>query len=328
MSYNLNGLSTYTDQMEFPLVHQTLFENRISKLVTQQAGVKSQVAINLISTDLQFQSQTCGNGSLYAGSGSVTLTQRYLTPGFIQAGEILCAPALNNYYLAYQLKPGSYQEEVPFEQQLSQYYVGLLQQQIEISLFNGNTASTTNNLSYFNGWVTNISSSLGGGLGTTGYVSASVHYSASSGSPVTSSNVVNIINGVYSAIPPALLQSPEKPVVMVGWDVYNTYIMALQALYPLSLFNFPANDGRITIPGTAVDVMAFVGLNYSSGNTNYSILAGQPSNFIQGNDLEDDAASFKFIYNPYSDNIQWKSKFTLAANVARPYEIVWGFNGQ
>ena len=329
MSYNVSALPLYTEQQEYPLIHRTVLQNRISKLVTIQPEVKGPTAINVMNTDLQFAQGSCGNGSLYVGSGSLTLTQRTLVPGFIQAGEIFCPEDLNKYYLRYQLKPGSYQTEVPFEQEFSEFYSNLIASQTEISLFNGDTNSTTNNLSFFDGWIKNISGSLGGGLGVTGYVSGSVHYSASAGTnPITSSNVLNVINGVYSAIPTQLLQSAEKPVIMVGWDVYNTLIFALQALYPLSLFNFPSNDGEITLPGTSVKVLAFAGLSYANGNTNYSILAGQPSNFVQGVDLESDSSAFKFIYNPYSDQVQFKAKFKLAANVAKPTEIVWAYNGQ
>jgi hypothetical protein len=331
MSYSLANLPAYTDQLEVQdgLVHAVVAENRIVKgqNCRIQLGVKAPTTINRMSTDLEWQLNSCGNGSLYAGSGSLSLDQRTLTPATLMAGQIFCPEQLDPYYQSYFLKPGSYQEEIPFEADFTSYFIALQQFQTEQYLFNAQTGSLTNNLSYGNGWLYNISSSGYGGAGsTTGYLTGSVHYSSSgAGVPAQWSGTgsIAIVNAVYQAIPAALKQSIEKPKIYVSQTFYDSYILALQQTYPLSLFNFPENDGELTVPGTQVKVAAFAGLEYSAGNLNYAIFAAQPSNIVYGTDLAEDSAEIKWIYNPYADQVQFKSKFKIAANVAKPYEIVY-----
>ena len=87
MSFNVTGLTNYTDEQSTDLLVKALFSGKTAKLLYDagqvQVGVKSASALNILSSDVYFQTDGCG----YSPSGVTNFTQRVITVGKIKVEE-------------------------------------------------------------------------------------------------------------------------------------------------------------------------------------------------------------------------------------------------
>ena len=118
------------------------------------AGVKYQETINTIETDSVFQSDACG----WAASGTTTFNQRTITVGKVKIQEALCVKQLENYFTSQALALGStYTNTNDLYAAIAEKYfekkLGLSKAQIETAIWQGDTTSGTNNLSYWDGYI-------------------------------------------------------------------------------------------------------------------------------------------------------------------------------
>lgn len=311
MSYNVGALTAYVEQQNYPLIRKSLLGAKTPTIVNKQTGVKGSATLNIIDEDATFQPGGCG----FTPTGSSTLTQRTITTGFISVQKKWCPTDLDGYYAQTQLNAGSYNDAIPFEETFMQLQTDYINQNIETALWQGNTTSGTNNLSYFNGFLQVISSSQA-------FVTGSVKVSSSAGLPITASNVISIIDGIYTNIPAQVLNKPDLA-IFVGFDTFRTYTTALKNQ---NLFNYAVNttsDFEITLPGTTIKLIALNGLN----GTN-QIVAARKSNLYMGVDLESDSTDFKLWYSQDFDEVRMKARFRIGCQVAFPQEIVYWYNGQ
>ena len=108
------------------------------KIIKVQPGIKGSQAINLLDSNLVVQDGTCGWNS----SGSTIYTQRDITVCDYKVNEALCPKDLNDYWLGQLLTPGSYNETVPFEQQIAELKTAQISQYIENLIWQASSAST------------------------------------------------------------------------------------------------------------------------------------------------------------------------------------------
>ena len=313
MAFNVSSLPNYVEQQEYPLLFKSLFSAKTMQLFRKQPGVKGQAAINIFDQDVVFQPGGCG----FNPSGSTTLSQRTIVTAFMKVDKSYCPDDLRNYYLQAQLSPGSYEEEIPFEQEFAEKQAEVIAVQIETALWQSDKNSTAPNLSYFDGFVKVIS-------GSGAYQTGSYHVSASSGfAALSGSGVFNVVQGVWSAIPAAVIDQ-EDVAVFCGRDVFTLY---QQYLVSANLYHYVGDADKnvqVTIPASGLKLIALNGLNGT-----YKIYAGRMSNFVIGVDVEDDSTSkFKMWWDESTQTVKFTCKWTVGVNVAFPAEIVYWYNGQ
>lgn len=313
MAYNVATLTDYTKENEALLVTKSLFGARTQELIREEGnvltGVKSAEAINLMDTDAIFQNgDSCG----FNASGTTTITQRKVTVGAIKVNEALCPKDLNKKYTQKALKPGSRQDTMPFEEEYTDLKSGLIAEQLEVALWQGDTASANANLNKFDGLIKLIDASAAAVNGNpTGITVAT---------GITTANVRQIVNGVWAAFP-ARVQGKDDVRIFCGWDTFGKYI---QSYVDANLYHFAPGDkeiaeamGEVTIPGTYYKLTAVHGLD----GTN-RLFGMRTSNLWQGVDLENEEDRFEIFFAKEADQIRFIAEFKVGVNVALPNEIV------
>jgi hypothetical protein len=304
MAFDVSGLTAYSDEQKLPLILKAQLGSKSASLFQLAPGIKSSQKLNLLDTTTVFQANGCG----FASSGTTTLSQRTLTVGDIKVNEELCPKTLASKWTQSQLKAGSMAEKqvVPFEKEFTELKAAGIASALETAIWQGDTASGTANLSKFDGLIKLIDAA---GTAVDGNVDAVLVATG-----ITTTNVLTILQGVYSVIPTQVLD--KDPAIMVGWDTFRKLTIKLTNL---NMFHYTGENtnGEITLPGTNTKVIALNGLN----STN-RIFAGSLTNFFYGVDLLSDSEDFKMWYSEDDDVVKFKAEFRAGVQVAYPSEIV------
>jgi len=313
MAFDISALSNYTNQNNFPLITKSLFEAKTMKLMTPMTGIKSAETVNIMETDSIFQAGgTCG----FLSSGTTSFSQRTLTVGKIKINESLCPKTLEAYYLQLQLPTGSRYENLPFEEVYSNEKAGKIAQQLEVSVWQGDTTLADANLKRFDGLLKIIDTSG----------SAIVADSTNNTEAITTSNVIAKFDSLYENIPSQLLNKNDF-VIFCGLDIFRLYTVALKNQ---NLFHYDgvaaASDMEIIMPGTNIKVIGVNGLNTVNDNSNNTglnrIIALRTSNMYFGTDLMNEEDRFEIFFAKEADEIRFVAEFKAGTQVAFPAEVV------
>ena len=315
MAFNVAALADYTEQNEALLVTSSVLGAKTASLIKSagnvMVGVKSSETINIMDTDAIFQSGgSCG----FNASGSTSFTQRTVTVGKIKVNEALCPKDLEAKYLQKALPTGSMYDSIPFEQEFSEKKAKRIAAQLEIALWQGNTASGNVNLNKFDG-INKLADAAAGVIdaNVAGFITGAP-ISVATG--ITAANVVAIFDGVYKAIP-ATIVSEDDVTIFCGMDTFRTYTIALKNA---NLFHYQINekaDNEFILPGTTIKVVAVQGLNGTS-----RVYAMRLSNLFLGTDLLNEEEKFEVFYAKESDQVRYVCEFKMGVNFAFPDEIV------
>jgi len=185
MTFDVSALAAYTKDNQDSLITKSLFDAKTQKLIVDKGNVMTQVKsseqINVLTTDATFQAGgTCG----FNASGTTTFTRRAVTIGKIKVHESLCPKTLESKYLQLKMKAGSQPEEIPFEQVYSEMKAGVIAEQLETALWQGDTASGNGNLSRFDGLIKLIDAA-GTAASNNGLVGIGTFTSTTGGTGVT-----------------------------------------------------------------------------------------------------------------------------------------------
>lgn len=311
MAYNVTALAAYTKPNETQLLTKALFGAKSISLMTPQVGIKSTQQVNTMDTDAVFQADACG----WNASGTTSFSGRTLTVGAIKIQESLCPKDLNSKYLQLSLPKGSADTSVPFEQTYTEYKAGLIAEQLETAVWQGNTASANPNLARFDGLIKIIDAASGVVEANVSGFMTGAPYSASGG--FTVNNAIAIMQGIYRAIPVELLDKADFK-IFIGMNQFRTYQMALTNAN-LFHYNTDASNSNfeITIPGTNVKVVAVNGLN----GTN-RIFAARTSNLFFGTDMLGEEDKFEMFYAKEANEVRYHVAFKAGVQIAFPEEIV------
>ena len=293
MAFTFTGLTSYTDQERLPLITKAVFSARSAALFTKQVGVKFAAALNLMDTDAVLQSgDSCG----YTTSGTTAFTQRNITVGRMKVQETLCPRSLEQYWMQTQLTQGSNYEGVPFEQAFSEQKALRIAEALENAIWQGNA--------YFSG-VNQLLNAASGSVvsGNTDAISGAI----------TSSNVIQIFDTIYTRIPQAILTKTDL-VMFCGWDTFRLLVMAFKANTGV-MYNqvdlAGLADGEIVYPGTNIKVIAVPGLT----GTN-RIVSSYLGNFHLGTDLLSDEEQFSIWHSKDNDQVRFQASFKCGVNFA------------
>jgi hypothetical protein len=313
MSLSLGTLSNYTKQLVRPLLTSAVFDAKTQQMIKDGGivipGAKSVVAIPLMDTDAVFQSDACG----YSPSGTTSFTQRTISVGKIQVSETICVKDMENYFLQEALKQGSNYTDFgnnEFQQAYLDKKNKRIASQLETAIWQGDTGSGTANLNKFDGLSKLIDA------GSTIDANVSGYTGVATISTITQSNVVSATEGIYKAIPVAVMSKGDVK-IFVGYDWYRLLIMAYRGL---NLFAYNPQDAEsksFILPGTNIEVVAVNGLN-TTGDA-YAISL---SNMALAVDMVDEEQSYRMWYSTDFDEIRTKISFKIGVNVAFTNECV------
>lgn len=303
MALDVSALSTYVEQNELPLITKSLFTAKTASLLTLQTGIKYQEAINILETDAIFQD---GSGCGFSSSGTTRISQRILTVGQIKVNESICPKQLNKYYIQKELKKGSLpeNEQVPFEEEYSAEKAGKIAEQLENSIWQGDTTSGDANLKRFDGFLKIVDA-------------AGDYVSATAQASITSSNIFSILDDFYAKIPAALIDKEDFS-AFCGWD---TFRLLMSAIRTANLYHYNTDDavqkGEIVVPGTNIKLIAVHGLDGTS-----RIVGGRLSNLYYGVDMENEEERFEIFYAREADEVRYVAEFKAGVQIAFTNEIV------
>lgn len=292
----MTSLTAYVEQRRLPLIKEAVLKAKSASLFNLQTDIKTSAALNLLSTAIQFgDGLACG----WDEAGTQTLSQRILATGNIKINMAYCDKEMLKYWTQYQVRVAAGQKTLPFEEDFVNAVVENVKAAIETAIWQGDTASETNNLKYFDGLL-KILKDAAGTVDVT----------------ITGTSAYDDIMAVYNAIPEKVLDGAS---ILVGSDTFRKFIQELVAknYYHYSGENL---NGEIMLPGSQVKVIAVNGLNGTD-----KIVAGQlDKNFFYGCDMMNDEEKFELWYSQDFREFRLAIEFNAGVQVAFPDEVVLG----
>jgi hypothetical protein len=306
MAFNVSALANYTNEQSTELVLKSLFGSKTAAILQAagqvQVGVKSAEALNILTSDVYFQTDGCG----YTASGNTTFSQRNITVGKIKVEETLCPKTLEAKWMQTQMAAGS-PTSVPFEEQIGQDKANNIAKLLEIAMWQGDTATTNTNpnTNKFDGFIKLIDAAS----------ASTVAGNTSSATSITVANVEDLIDNIYNVVPADIADASDL-VLFVGIDTFKKYSTALRAS---NLFHYAADSEgmEIMIPATNVKMIAVGGLN----GTNRMFLA-RLSNLFVGTDLANEQEEYRFWYSQDADEVRFRATMKYGVQFAFPDQIV------
>jgi hypothetical protein len=308
-SFNLAGLSTYTDEVGGMLIQEAVTKAKTVKIGYIQSGIKGSQAINLLSSVLNVQDGGCG----WSPSGQTIFTQRDITVCSYRVNEALCPEQLNDYWAGQFLNAGSYNESVPFETAISQLKVEQIADFCENKLWQALPASSGG---------TDCFVGFKGLFGTGQTPSAQVNFVVSPTTPAVG-DMMEAVDEVISTLPDAIQQRTDV-VVLMSIANYRKYQIDLRNSNWYAFTNETREAGmpqlEIMHPGTGIMVYGVPGLINSN-----QIVAGPKNELVIGVDLMSDSERLDIFYDRNADEVRVRSNFKLGAQI--PFPENWSSNG-
>jgi hypothetical protein len=304
MSYNLAGLSTYTNQQTLPLITKSLFNARTISLINKQVGVKYVSALNLLDTTTAF---TYGNTCGFNGSGNTTdFTQRNLTAVHTKVHEAMCPKALEAYWMQTQLTAGSMPTTIPFEQVYAEQKVASIQKALETAVWTGTggSGSITGFASIFaSASVTDLNASAYGWATDLSFATLQS----------TPANAIKLLN-TFETYLPADIKGYDDVAIFCGIDVFTAIKQGLvaQNYFNISYLNGVENY-ELTLPGSNIKLYGVNGLNGE-----FDLYAGRTSHFVFGTDLLNEEERFEIFYAKEADEVRFVAEFKAGVQIAFP----------
>lgn len=282
MSFNVSGISKFTNEIAQGLIKKAVATGRTIDLVSIQPGIKYKETINILDNTISVRNATCG----FSSNGSVAIKQRTIEVVALEIKESLCEKTLEQYFLGQSMRAGAPKDE-ELGMILADSYVQKVQKFNEGCIWGG-----TNSTNQFTGLVTLLTAE--GTRVTPAGMSASY----------TSANIVAHVDKMVAALPEDASAESDLSLFM-SFGNYNLYTAALRTA---NLYNYDGANGSdysCLIPGTSVRAYATTGL---SGTT--SLVLTPASNIVVGMDLQNEEEKFVILYSQDNDevrvNIQWK----------------------
>lgn len=300
--FNLSSLDTYTDEVGGELIRRAILEGETAKIIKVQPGIKGSQAINLLDSNLVVQDGTCG----WDASGSTIYTQRDIAVCDYKVNEALCPKDLNDYWLGQLLTPGSYNETVPFEQQIAELKTAQISQYIENLMWQATSGSTC-----FSGFKElfaqsgSTQSTVTGGIVVTGQTALSA------------TTALSQIDSLIEVIPDDIVNRTDL-VIFMSHANYRKYLINYRTA---NYYHFnPENayeEFKTFHPATNILVHPVGGLNGS----NLIVLA--PAGYmVMGVDLMSDSETLQMFYSKDFDEVRVRSNFKIGVQIAWPQFVI------
>ena len=306
MSFVVSSLTDYVDQSSTDLLLPAVSQGKTATIVNLQAGVKSSAALQLFDSTVVFQDDSCA----FAGSAATTFSQREIVVEGVKVQEVLCPKDLEAKWTQLLLSAGSDYNEADIPAAYMDIKMQRLQDALEIADWQGEDGGAGGaNLDKYDGFLHIIDTAAASVDGNVDAVTVATG--------ITSANALNIVQGIYSVVPEAVLNADDL-VCFMGWDAYRALIINIT---DTNFFHYVTDDsartGELMLPGTNLKVVAVNGLT----GTN-RIITSRASNMYIGMDAMSDSDSIKMWESMDDQNVKSSINFKRGTQVAYPAEIV------
>lgn len=311
--FTVSALTTYVRENADKIYTAAITSAETLKVpgISIQAGIKNADKLMLFSNVAPIQ---VGGVCAFNASGTSTFSDVTLQVYPLKWQDVFCPETLENKFLSTKLVAGSNYDSLPFEQLLMDNVTANIAFSMEKTIWQGDTTLTNlNDLKQFDGWLKKID--------------AGSPITATATAAITTGNIIGIFDEIYSLIPAALLNNPQKPVVaMCGWDTFRTLMIAEKNSnkFHYNVGN-AAETGEYTMPGSGLKVKAVHGLDFISGSkASYKdrIVATYPANLFYGTDLANEYEEAKVWYSADDQNIKASIKWKSGVQIAYTTEVV------
>jgi len=303
MSFVVASLTDYVDQSSTDLLLPAVSQGKTASLVTIQAGVKSSAALQLFDSTVVFQDDACS----FDADGATTFTQRNIVVQGVRVQEALCPKDLEAKWTQLLLSAGSDYDESDLPAAYMDIKMQRLQDALELADWSGSDGVGAGNLGFYDGFLTIIDTAAASVDGNVDGVTTVTG--------ITSANALDIVQGIYSVVPEAVLNADDL-VCFMGWDAYRSLIINIT---DTNFFHYATDDaarsGELMLPGTNLRIVAVAGLT----GTN-RIITGRTSNFYIGMDAMGDD-EMKMWYSNDDQNVKSSINFKRGCQIAFPDEV-------
>jgi hypothetical protein len=306
MALNVAGLTAYVDENKMALIKKMILGGRTLRYITTQPDIKSTATINIINSNLVAQANTCG----WNEAGTTILTQQDLSVCSLKINESICLSTLEQYYTQKLMRPGSYNEQIPFEEIYASEKADQISALIDDLIWKGNVATGVGNLALCDGFIK---------LADVNFSGSVVDGNVQNVTALTSSNIISVVDDITSVVP-TNIWGQDDLILFMGYDTYRLWSLALRNA---NLFHYTGaenqgEDYSQMVPGTNIKAVAVRGLN----GTNKMFLSSA-SNFYFGTDLLSDAEEFQIFYSYDFDEVRFRSKWKQGVMFAFPDYVVY-----
>jgi hypothetical protein len=272
--------STYAGEAAAQYIAAALLSAKTldNKYVTVMPNVKYKEVIQKLALDGIVQDASCD----FTTSGSVTISERVITPKELQVNLQLCKQNFVASWEALQLGFSAF-DEIPksFNDYLISYVGGYVAQSTEQSIWTG-SASTNGQ---FGGFLPALSASVAAGTGVIAATSGSTIISGS----ITAGNVIDKLNSVVASIPNTVY-GKEDLLLYVPTNVAKAYQQALGGgAVGANGWNNQMNVGEKPFNFNGIEIVLCPGM------ANSTVVAAQKSNLFFGTGLLSDYNEVKVI---------------------------------
>ena len=283
--FDISALPAYTDQLSIDLISKAVLKTDLLDYVDLRSGFTSgTVAINLVDAALPVSALSCG----WSSDGEVTYSQVNVTIESLQSKTEMCIEDLRSVYQSAFMSAGTGNNELPFEEVISESYADKLRKYNEGFLINGFGATT----------------------GLKGQITSANGANLQGGVPAawTPANAVEQALDLYDAIDEAV-KDRDDLIMVVSPDAYRALVRGLVAS---NLFHYDSVSGNdvIILPGTNVTVVKSSGLVGSDYK-----FAGPGKMILAATGLTDELDAFRFFYDEASDVMKFRAAWRLGVGV-------------
>jgi hypothetical protein len=301
-NYDLGGLSDYVDQLSSDIISEAVLTPVTMKYVNVVPGIKGTQNVNLLSETLAVQTgTTCG----WSDQGDVTFTVVPITVQALKTNQSLCLQELNTLWLGQYLNAGSYNEQVPFEQAITDLQTKQIKRHNEDLLWGASSATSA-----FSGFKQIFANNadvvkLTGQTALCSVTGSSVQEKAYNVLTQVDNLIQNLDRNVYDR---------DDIVIYMSQQQFKCYLTAIR-----NVNNFHFTEPtlgqvyEVFHPQTNYKVVGVPGLNGSS-----LIVIGPMQYMIVGTDLASDEDSFRAWWSQDFQEVRMMSAWKIGAAVAFP----------
>ena len=282
--FNIAALPAYTDELSNEIIAKSVLTTDLLQYLDVRTGYQSgSVAINLVDADLPVSALSCG----FTPDGEITYSQVNVVIESLQSKTSVCVEDLRSVYQSAFMSAGTGNDEIPFEQIISDQYAEKLTKYNEGFLING--FGTTPGLKAI----------------ITGANGANVPAGAAAWDV---SNAVDQALDLYDAIDESV-KDRDDLIMVVSPSNYRTLTRALVAQNLFQYKGVESND-IVMLPGTNIEVVKSSGLVGSS-----NVFAGPSKMILAATGLQDEMDSFVWFYDQGEDIMKFRAAWRLGVGV-------------
>lgn len=266
MAFDLTNLSAYT-QENTDLLAEAILGTDVLANVSVRTGVSvGTTTINIFTADFADAERGCG----FVPSGDMTFDQIPVTVDDRQIKQEACPVQLRDYWMSERMNPSEAgNEEIPFAEVVTSYYMGGIQKNIEDFI----GAQLIAQITAANG--ANVSAAP---------------------AVLTVTNAIAQLNDIYDALD-ARVQMRDDVVIVMSPVNYRIAVRAMVAA-DLIHYNFANGEGDVYLPGTTAKLIK------SSGFVGADTIVAFPKEYVifaTGLEGED---NFNMFYVPSDDIVK------------------------